>query len=185
MTIWGLEEKQTLTGVGDVWRESIDSTSASAHTHTCTWSFERQAKIVLHSCTDGWKLFLTKTRRLLARRGLIHESRSHNPNNTTQMLHTHLNPKNEHDIWLLPDKRFRENFKFNQPTSTAAAATQDFNPRRLTAGEIWGSLWMSGSAKWISFTLMKMSSQICRGAGLLFTPFLPNTYAGVPQGMLR
>lgn len=63
-------------------------------------------------------------------------------------------------------------FQFNKPISTAAAAaTQDFYPCWLTVRAIWGSLRMSGSAKWISLMMMKMSSQICWKAALLSLHF--------------
>lgn len=84
---------------GGVWREY----RFCFYIRTRTWSCEHQAKNVLHSCADGWKLLLTKTRQLLARRGLIHESSSRNPNNTTQMLDTHLNPNTTCDYFLITD----------------------------------------------------------------------------------
>lgn len=49
--------------------------------------------------------------------------------------------------------------QFNKLTSTmAAAATQHFFICWLTV--IWGPPWMSGSAKWISFMLMKSAAEL-------------------------
>lgn len=177
---WGMQEKLTLTGVGDVLRALI----RLPHSHSCTWSKECQAKIVLHRWNEGSKLFVIKTRWLLGRRGAWFMRAAQITQITRARCFTQTGTQKRVQHLTISIKMVNE-----KCTISICQAyfwrLKIFYPFWLTAGAIRRSLWMSGSAKWISLMLMKTSSQICWGAALLFTPFLPDTYAGVLQGLLR
>ena len=177
---WGLQEKLTLTGVGDVLRASI----RLPHSHSCTWSRECQAKIVLHSWNEGCKLFVIKTRWLLGGRGGRFMRAAQITQITRARCFTQTGTQKRVRHLTISIKTLNEKCMISI-CQAYFWCLKIFSPFWLTAGAIRGSLWMSGSAKWISLMLMKTSSQICWGAALLFTPFLPDTYAGILQGLLR